>query len=479
MKFCIHCGEKMEEDATFCTNCGNPAEGEPQSEQTKQSAPKETASASTTKATVNQSRSENQPKPPKNKRKRILPTIIAIIIFLCIASYFIINTYVLSPETVANQFMDGVEEKDTSKVQDLINDARPSFNASKEEVDVFLEYLNDEPQVLSEVSAQLNTAIDNPTEAAGQLNDESLVTIQKSGKKWLLFDHYAIEVVPMYLEVNLPEDIEEDMKLFINDKEEPIKNKNTVNVGPTLPGIHQVSTEIDGEYGKVTNEKIVDFSETGTEAEMEFDFQYENYVSIYSDHDDATIYVNDKDSKQNVEDVFDTGLGPLPKDGSIELHAEKKFSKETKKSDPVTIDQDTQEADLTLGYDDFDDDFTKDDSEDDESDIENIITSHYDGISTGDYQTSYDYFSDSKMDEYSLDTWSDDLKDTVEDEVVSVEVEDIGTDKAEASVEMISREEDGEDIQVREWEGTWELITEDGDWKLDKANLEEKDSYTE
>lgn len=494
MKHCIHCGEKLEKDATFCTNCGNPIEKASSPEQNNKPSAKETAPVSSTGTTEERSRSDNQNKSPKSKRNKTITTIIAIIAVIFFGSYFMINKFILSPEAIANQFMDGVEENNVSKVQDLINDARPSLKASQEEVEGFLDYLNDNPKVLSEVSSELQNAVEDPssyTEASGELNDEELVTMQENGKKWLLFNHHAIAVAPMYLEIELPEDTDEEVKLFINDEKEDTKSKDTVNVGPLLPGTHKVTAEIDGEYGKVENEKAVDFSETGTEAFIEFDFQEENYVSIYSDNDDATIYVNDEDSKQTVDDVFDKGLGPIPKDGSIELHAEKKFSKGTKKSDSVTIDQDTQEADLTLGYDDYDEEYGDDsdvtfddedddkDSEEEEKDIEDIITNHYDSISDGEYETAYDYFSDSKMDEYSLDTWSDDLKDTIEDEVVSVEVEDVGDDKAETTVEMTSREKDGDDIQVREWEGTWELITEDGDWKLDKADLEEKDTYTE
>lgn len=494
MKHCIHCGEKLEKDATFCTNCGKPVEEPPPPEQSNKSTTKETTPVSSTSTPEERTRSEDQKTPSKNKRNKIIATIIAIIVIIFLGSYFVINKYILSPEAIANQFMDSVEENDVAKVQNLINDAKPSLKASKVEVEGFLDYLNDNPKVLSEVSSELNHAVEDPssyTEAAGQLNDESLVTIQENGKKWLLFDHHAIAVVPMYLEIEWPEDTEADVKLFVNDEEEDTQSKNTVNVGPLLPSTHKVTAEIDGEYGEVENEKVADFSETGADVLIEFDFQQENYVSIYSDNDDASIYVNDKDSKQKVEDVFDSGLGPLPKDGSVELHAEKKFSKGTKKSDSVTIDQDTEEADLTLGYDDYDDEYGDDseetfdnedddkDSKDDETDIEDIITSHYDGISDGEYETAYGYFSDSKMDEYSLDTWSEDLKDTIEDEVVSVEVKDVEDNQAEASVEMTSREEDGDDIQVREWEGTWELITEDGDWKLDKANLEEKDAYTE
>src|SRR5699024_12334285 len=88
--------------------------------------------------------------------------------------------------------------------------------------------------------------------------------------------------------------------------------------------------------------------------------------------------------------------------------------------------------------------------------IENIIYSHYDGISNQNYSAAYDYFSDSKKEEYSLADWQDGLEDTIEDIVDYVEVDNISGVEAKASLGMTSYEEDGDDI-LRSEEHTSEL----------------------
>src|SRR5699024_11662199 len=62
---------------------------------------------------------------------------------------------------------------------------------------------------------------------------------------------------------------------------------------------------------------------------------------------------------------------------------------------------------------------------DEEEDIENIIYSHYHGISNQNHSAAYDYCSDSKKEEYSLADWQDGLEDTIEDIVDYVEVDNI------------------------------------------------------
>src|SRR5699024_10245486 len=118
MKHCIHCGEKLEKDATFCTNCGNPIEKASSPEQNNKPSAKETAPVSSTGPTEERSRSDNQNKSPKSKRNKTIATIIAIIAVIFFGSYFMINKFILSPEAIANKFMDGVEENNVSKVQD-------------------------------------------------------------------------------------------------------------------------------------------------------------------------------------------------------------------------------------------------------------------------------------------------------------------------------------------------------------------------
>src|SRR5699024_12306242 len=108
-----------------------------------------------------------------------------------------------------------------------------------------------------------------------------------------------------------------------------------------------------GNDGKVVQELKIDFSEAGTESLIVIDFQYNNNIDIYSDNFDSKVYVNGKDTKQKIEDFEKTGIGSLPKDGSVEVYAEKKFSSGKQKTDVITIDEDTDDVVLYFDYFDY------------------------------------------------------------------------------------------------------------------------------
>ena len=494
MKHCIHCGEAIKKDTNFCINCGKPIETKKETGKAEPThTPKKEPVSEASLAPHQSSEQQNKPKKPffKNKRSKILTTIIASIAILFLGTYFVMDKYIFNPESVADKFVAALNEKDVPKIQSLMKEDELKSNTSKEEIKTFLEYLDNNPKMLSNISSHvkeeaisISKGNSNLAEGFEYIDEETLGTINKDGKKWLLFDRYAISFIPMYLEVHLPEEMDEKVELFVNDQKEKSKKNDVVNIGPLLPGNHDVKAVVDGKYGKVVQEQKIDFSEAGTEASIDIDFQHNNYVDIYSDNFDAKVYVNGKDTKQKIEDFEKTGIGPLPKDGSVEVYAEKKFSSGKQKTDVITIDEDTDDVALYFDYFDYEEmhdvyDIHEEYELDEEEDIENIIYSHYDGISNQNYSAAYDYFSDSKKEEYSLADWQDGLEDTIEDIVDYVEVDNISGVEAKASLGMTSYEEDGDDILVNEWEGYWELIWENGEWKLDKAKLDKVDSWTE
>src|SRR5699024_11897836 len=93
---------------------------------------------------------------------------------------------------------------------------------------------------------------------------------------------------------------------------------------------------------------------------------------------------------------------------------------EKQKTDVIMIDEDTDDVALYVDYLDYGEmhdvyDIHEEYELDEEEDIENIIYSHYDSISNQNYSAAYDYFSDSKKEEYSLADWHDGLEGTIED----------------------------------------------------------------
>src|SRR5699024_4425624 len=166
-----------------------------------------------------------KPKNPffKNKQSKILTTIIASIAILFVGTYFVMDKYIFNPESVAVKLVAALNEKDVPKIQSLMKEYELKSNTSQEEIKTLIEYINNNPKMLSNISTHvkeeaisISKGNSNLAEGFGYIDEETLGTINKDGKKWLLFDHYAISFIPMYLEVHLPEEMDEKVELYVN-----------------------------------------------------------------------------------------------------------------------------------------------------------------------------------------------------------------------------------------------------------------------
>src|SRR5699024_11233035 len=116
------------------------------------------------------------------------------------------------PESVADKFVAALNEKDIPKIQSLMKEDELKSNTSKEEIKTFLEYLDNNPKMLSNIyshvkeeAISISKGNSKLAEGLEYIEEKTLGTINKDEKKWLLFEHYAISFIPMYLEVHLPE----------------------------------------------------------------------------------------------------------------------------------------------------------------------------------------------------------------------------------------------------------------------------------
>src|SRR5699024_7288899 len=91
----------------------------------------------------------------KNKRSKILTTIIASIAILFLSTYFVMDKYIFNPESVADKFVAALNEKDVPKIQSLMKEDELKSNTSKEEIKTFLEYLDNNPKMLSNISSHV------------------------------------------------------------------------------------------------------------------------------------------------------------------------------------------------------------------------------------------------------------------------------------------------------------------------------------
>src|SRR5699024_3850093 len=101
MKQCIHCGEALKKDTKFCINCGKPIETKKAPGKAEPThIPKKEPVSEASLAPHQSSEQQNKPKKPffKNKRSKILTTIIASIAMLFLGTYIVMKKYIFNPE---------------------------------------------------------------------------------------------------------------------------------------------------------------------------------------------------------------------------------------------------------------------------------------------------------------------------------------------------------------------------------------------
>lgn len=485
MKFCKNCGQPLKDGVAFCAECGSSID----EKKGTRNEIKQSNNKSTDKTPISQKPEPKKPlfKSKKSKLTAIIAIIIGIILF---ASYYTINKVMMSPEAVSNRFIEALTEKDVNTVRKYINEGQLEMDATKEDTETFLAFLKERPKMITTISKQLKKdahmykSSGNHLPASSSGDSETLASLTKDGKKWLIFDRYVVRISPVYLEVD---STEEKTNIFVGKNEAGLVGSDkSKTFGPFLPGVYDVKAVVDGKYGKVESVQEIDFSQMdGTEAYASFDFS-NHYLDIYTDNDDAILFVNGKNTKSHIADL--NSFGPIPLDGSVEVFAQKEFSSGVKKSKKVKITEDTYDLDLYLDYTNNDEEYElaqKEaeaiaEMEEDEAEVAETIYNHYKRISNDDFQNAYNLFSTNMKKKFGVDGWAKGLEANIRDNVSTVEVQSINENSAKAYMEMMSfDDQDDGSILVQEWEGYWNLIKENGQWRLDKTELEKVDSWIE
>lgn len=322
MSYCNNCGYKMNEEQTFCPECGEVVN--PSKTATTESAP------------------PVQKKVMGLKAKVITATVVALGA-IAFGAYYMVNKTMTSPSAVVDNFIEAVQKQDVKTVKKIVNEGQIELKANEKQVQQFLTYVKDNPQVLASMSDELKEEVSlYETQGNTVQTDEvnsSYAQLKLDGKKWVLFDHYTIRVQPAYVEVT--SNLEKADVYIDNQKVDTIKNADeSQTVGPFLPGEHEMKLSTKGDYGTVEMKQTIESTDSDEEISVDFDWG-DHYVSLYSDYFDGTVFVNGKSTGKTVEEL--EYIGPVNLDGSVEVHAERKFGSKTKKTPAITLEGDIVE----------------------------------------------------------------------------------------------------------------------------------------
>ena len=495
MDYCNNCGAKLNDTQEFCGECGHQVY-----KKKDQNIEPETTLLPISDTRIEPAQTKTQassgPKQPlfKSKKSKNLTVFGIVVLALLIGGYYFLQQ-MTAPKTVAEGFIDAINQQDVSAMKTYINDGQYEIKVDDKQAERFIAYLHENPRRITSIAEELmNDAALMEESTSPSLDGDSLASLKHNGKKWVLFDDYAVQIQTFYT------DIYSDVAktdIFINDKKEATMDDEEETFGPFLPGVYTVKAVVNGEFGNVEQKLKIDTAEVEAETGS-IEFDWSNYfVPVYSNHEDAILFVNNKSTDKKIGDV--ESIGPVPLDGSVKIFAQKKFDEGVKKSNVVIVKEGISSAELVFDGEEKAKDTDKhtvvsnvyvvekpaDDKETeevsiDEIEIEDVVINHYSYISTDEFSLAYGLFSSARKSEVAMDVWTRGLQNNIQDVVTTLTVTEVKGNTAKAYLEMTSYDRSsGGKTLVQEWGGYWNLVKESGDWKLHKAEIKKLGSRVE
>ncbi|WML29902.1 zinc-ribbon domain-containing protein [Neobacillus sp. OS1-32] len=475
MESCHNCGHQLNPGQKFCPKCG--------------AVQKREAAVPPPSALENRSREENRKGPSffRSKKFKVLAAVIVILAIGLIGAYqYIAST--MTPGKIQAQFVDAVKKQNVKEMKQILNKNQTELDLTDDAISNFLTYLKKHPDVYTKTVLQLKKDAGKLAVNKDYDDRKRPVSLVRDGKKWLVFDYYAINVKPYAVKLETDQD---PVEISINGKAVGKLSKSNDTFGPYLLSDIEIKATYKGEYANVVKTESIDpYEEDGQDKEgiqninVKLDFSG-NIVTVTSNNEDALLYVNGKSTGKKMKDIDE--FGPVKTDGSMKLQAVYQLGSHIVKSPEEPITSDGQEVYLEIPATDFVGDYYDDseysnyngDSEydGDKEAIAQAVRDHYNYISSGNYQEAYDLFSSKKQLNY--DHWKRGVEKNYRNIVEISNVEQIDDTNAEVSLNLTSydRKSDSKTL-VQVWGGTWSLIYQDGHWLLNASKIKKLDSYT-
>ncbi|OWT52595.1 zinc ribbon domain-containing protein [Bacillus sp. K2I17] len=314
MKFCGTCKKNVADHLNFCPECGSKVE----------------VIVDNTAATYTEVQSETQS--VKSKKNLFLIIGFAIIIILLFGAYKF-GAYKFSKEKQINVMIEAFQKKDINAIDEFVKANDSSLKIKTEDIKAYMRYLKENPSYNKQLLSYLQkeTVDQKLTKDKNSFKDGEIVA---EGKEWFLYPKYKFSMKSYYMSVSTTA---KNAEIYVNDKKETelSSDKTSKELGPYFPGTYVVKATAKTELTELETEKEVDLADEQSE-KVNVDLSLEGkYVSISSDENDATVFVNGK--KRGKLSYGNYKLGPVSTDETVEVHLEKTTDFGVIKSESVKI----------------------------------------------------------------------------------------------------------------------------------------------
>lgn len=347
MIFCSNCGKKnTEETRRFCKECGQPFEKTALMD-SNINVEKETPTPQETlneKSEIKENLTASEPtySPPKlhSTKKKWGIIGLALIAILLLIGHFTMKSMLDPKKVIAAMDNDFQKENAEAFLKNFSFDKNTKTDAKG-----FYNYI--EEQSWSTIRTQLldNAAAlqkGNLIDPITTQDNNKLIKITRESVLGGLYHKISFQLVPTHVEV----DSTYSNLQFTTEKETTdLQKEKETFIGEFLPGTYKWSAILKSEYGQIPFDgtmKIGDYTEDNKETyalEIEPDF-----TTIYSNNEDATLFIN---GKSTGESIYNFGkIGPLPLDGSVTVQAKVTDGAENYETKKVKV----KESDITLDF---------------------------------------------------------------------------------------------------------------------------------
>ncbi|HFJ9318123.1 TPA: zinc ribbon domain-containing protein [Bacillus tropicus] len=314
MKFCGTCKKNVADHLNFCPECGTKVE------------------VIVDKTAASYTEVQNEIKPAKSKKNLFL-----IIGFLIIAAVLFgaykFGAYKFSKEKQVNVMIEAFQKKDINAIDEIVKADDPSLKIKTEDIKAYMRYLKENPSYNKELLAYLQkqTIDQKLTKDKASFKDGQIV---EEGKEWFLYPKYKFSMKSYYMSVSTTA---KNAEIYVNDKKETelSSGKTSKELGPYFPGTYVIKATAKTELTELETEEEIDLADEQS-GKVEVDLSLEGkYVTISSDENDATVFVNGK--KRGKLNYGSYNLGPVSTDETVEVHLEKTTDFGVMKSESIKI----------------------------------------------------------------------------------------------------------------------------------------------
>ncbi|MCR8657089.1 TcaA 3rd/4th domain-containing protein [Paenibacillus endoradicis] len=275
----------------------------------------------------------------------IIVSIVGLLIIASIVAYSILSAN-SKPESVLSKFQAAVKSGNAAAAHKILVSNDPVLELTEGDVTKLLTYLDKKTSVLDDEIEGLKNQINNEEEQQLKYDYYSMLTLVKEEGLLGLFDTYKIAVQPYYFTLYTNQKgvvIKLDGKDILTSKSDDY----TKVIGPLMPGSYKVDAQFDSEYVSLNTEKQVMLPEDHNhDIDLSIDAQY---VYLESNHSEAKLYLNGKDTKLTVGDAY--RFGPIASNGTMTVQANLDNKWGSLTSESVIIDGSSSYINLEiLGY---------------------------------------------------------------------------------------------------------------------------------